>query len=319
MNSFLPEFYKAKFKYSKNAKHFVKEFHGTGRQLYQSMQQIDVIEKQIDSLMNIDNPAAAGVVLDSDYSLVPSDTIRITNNIQKTKQITTNLSSISNDVTVMNDKLFSSSGVLRHGEEATHKALEQQIGKINFLKTRVKDIHGNLSKLKEKCSSMFIVSYARPMSNKRKQKQNKRKAKKAEEVRREANCQRVVEIIAPQHQVNDSSEPISALLLHFEGISGLSKAHKPYVQLAFDKGLFTKESQDVIKQYLCFSLDDDDDDDDDDDAAAAADVDVDVDGIEILTISYFISLPIEDILRPVLGPVYTITLRITVRYVIVTA
>ena len=189
MNSFLPEFYKAKFKYSKNAKHFVKEFHGTGRQLYQSMQQIDVIEKQIDSLMNIDNPAAAGVVLDSDYSLVPSDTIRITNNIQKTKQITTNLSSIGNDVTVMNDKLFSSSGVLRHGEEATHKALEQQIGKINFLKTRVKDIHGNLSKSKEKCSSMFIVSYARPMSKKRKQKQNKRKAKKAKEVRREANCQ----------------------------------------------------------------------------------------------------------------------------------
>ena len=69
--------------------------------------------------------------------------------------------------------------------------------------------------------------------------------------------------------MNDSSEPISALLLHFEGISGLSKAHKPYVQLAFDKGLFTKESQDVIKQYLCFSLDDD--------AAAAADVDGDVD------------------------------------------
>ena len=161
------------------------------------MQQIDVLEKQIDSLMSIDNLAAVGVVLDSHYSLVPSDTIRITNNIQKTKQITTNLSSIRNDVTVMNDKLFSSSGVLRHGEEATHKALEQQIEKINFLKTRVKDIHGNLSKLKENCSSMFIVSYARPMSKKRKQKQNKRKAKKAKEVRREANCQGVVEIIAP--------------------------------------------------------------------------------------------------------------------------
>ena len=73
----------------------------------------------------------------------------------------------------MNDKLFSSSGVLCHGEEATHKTLEQQIGKINFLKTRVKDIHGNLSKLKEKCSSMFIVSHARPISKK----ENKSKIK----------------------------------------------------------------------------------------------------------------------------------------------
>ena len=72
MNSFLPEFYQAKFKYSRYAKYFVKEFHGTGRQLYQSMKQIDVIEKQIDSLMKKDNPAAVGAVLDSDYSLVPS-------------------------------------------------------------------------------------------------------------------------------------------------------------------------------------------------------------------------------------------------------
>ena len=30
------------------------------------MQQIDVIEKQIDSLMNKDNPAAVGAVLDID-------------------------------------------------------------------------------------------------------------------------------------------------------------------------------------------------------------------------------------------------------------
>ena len=101
-------------------KYFVKEFHGTERQLYQSLQQIDVIEKQIDSLMNKDNPAAVGAVLDSDYSLVPSDNIRITNNIQKAKQITTKLSSIGNEVKIMDNKLFNSSGKLQYGEEATH-------------------------------------------------------------------------------------------------------------------------------------------------------------------------------------------------------
>jgi len=41
MNSFLPEFYNAKYKYSNNSTHFVKQFHGNGRQLYQSKQQID--------------------------------------------------------------------------------------------------------------------------------------------------------------------------------------------------------------------------------------------------------------------------------------
>ena len=116
--------------------------------------------------MNKDNPAAVGVVLDSDYSLVPSNTIKLTNNIQKTKQITTNLSSIDNDVAIMKDKLFSSSGILPYGEEATHQALEQQFGRVNFLRARVKDIHGNLSKLKEKCSSMVVVSHAKPMSKK---------------------------------------------------------------------------------------------------------------------------------------------------------
>ena len=105
------------------------------------------------------------------------------------------------------------------------------------------------------------------MSKKRKQKQNRRKAKKAKEGRREANSQRFIEIIAPQHPENDGTEPIGPLILHFEGISGLLKAQKPYVQLAFDKGLFTKESQDIIKQYLCFNRNEnyDDDDDDDDD------------------------------------------------------
>jgi len=41
-------------------------------------------------MMNKENPAAAGAVFDSDYTLVPSDDIRITNNIEKAKQITSN-------------------------------------------------------------------------------------------------------------------------------------------------------------------------------------------------------------------------------------
>ena len=225
------------------------------------MQQIDVIEKQFDSLMNKDNPAALGALLDSDYSLDPSDNNRITNNIQKAKQITTKLSSIGNEVKIMDSKLFNSSGKLQYGEEATLKAFEQKIGKITFLQTRVRNIHNNHFKLKEKCPMLFTVSYVKPMSKKGNKNKTEEKPKKVKEAKREANCQRVVEIIAPQHPVNDGTEPIGTLFLHFEGISALLKAQKPYVQLAFDKGLFTKESQDIMKQYLCFNLNEKDDDD----------------------------------------------------------
>ena len=83
----------AKYKYCKNSKHFAKQFHGNGRQLYQSKQQIDGTEKRIDSMMNKENPATAGAVFDSDHTLVPSHDIRITNNIEKTKQIKSKLSS----------------------------------------------------------------------------------------------------------------------------------------------------------------------------------------------------------------------------------
>ena len=67
------------------------------------------------------------------------------------------------------------------------------------------------------------------------------------------------------------------IFLHFEEISGLLKAQKPYVQLAFDKGLFTKESQDIIKQYLCFNLNENDDDDDESDHINSDDINDDDD------------------------------------------
>ena len=81
MNSFLPEFYKAKFKHCKNNKKIVKEFHGTGRELYHLIQQIDEIHNQIKSIMTKENPAASGAVLYGDHTLIPSDNIGINNNI----------------------------------------------------------------------------------------------------------------------------------------------------------------------------------------------------------------------------------------------
>ena len=54
------------------------------------------------------------------------------------------------------------------------------------------------------------------------------------------------------------------LFIHYEGISGLLKTQRPYIQYAFEKGLFTNESQEIIKQYLRFNLNENHDDDESD-------------------------------------------------------
>ena len=80
----------------------------------------------------------------------------------------------------------------------------------------------------------------------------------------EVNCKRVIETIAPQQEWHDVTEPIGPLSLHYEGITGLLKTQRPYIQCAFEKGLFTNESQEIIKQYLRFTLNENHDDDESD-------------------------------------------------------
>jgi hypothetical protein len=60
MNSLLPDYFDSKFKHCRNAKDFSIQFHSTGRQLYQVKQRIDNLGKNIDSVLNAENPAAAG-------------------------------------------------------------------------------------------------------------------------------------------------------------------------------------------------------------------------------------------------------------------
>ena len=80
----------------------------------------------------------------------------------------------------------------------------------------------------------------------------------------EVNYKSVIETIAPQQESHDVTEPIGPLSLHYEGISGLLKTQRPYIQYAFEKGLFTNESQEIIKQYLRFNLNENHDDDESD-------------------------------------------------------
>ena len=88
----------------------------------------------------------------------------------------------------------------------------------------------HLIKLKEKCSRLFKVQYSKPTRKKGNKKINKRKVRKARAKRMEADCKRVIETIASYQESHDVTEPIGPLSLHYEGLSGLLKTQRPYIQ-----------------------------------------------------------------------------------------
>ena len=49
-------------------------------------------------------------------------------------------------------------------------------------------------------------------------------------------AKKIIETIAPQQESHDATEPIGPLFLHYQGISGLLKTQRPYIQYAFEKG-----------------------------------------------------------------------------------
>lgn len=106
MNSLLPEFFTSKFKHCKNAKDFCIQFHSTGRQIYQIKQKIDNLGKNIDSVLNTKNSAAAGSLLEEDYTVIPSDSIRIKQNIERVQKINNQLQHVLNEIEEKDGKLY---------------------------------------------------------------------------------------------------------------------------------------------------------------------------------------------------------------------
>ncbi|XP_028412051.1 uncharacterized protein LOC114534779 [Dendronephthya gigantea] len=150
MNSLLPDFYNSKFKHCRNAKDFCIQFHSTGRQMYQVKQRIDNLGKNIDSVLNTKNPAAAGTLLEEDYTVIPSDSIRIRQNIERVQKITNQLEQVLHEIKEKDGKLFTVSGKLKSGEDCSHKEFEKYIGQVYHLRTQAGSIEGKLESLQEK-------------------------------------------------------------------------------------------------------------------------------------------------------------------------
>ena len=108
------------------------------------------------------------------------------------------------------------------------------------------------------------MQHSNATSKTRKQKENKRKAKKASATRMEANCKRVIETITTSARVAWCYRAYWPVISSLWSLSRLLKTQRPYIQYAFEKILFTNESQDIIKQYLRFNLNGNHDDDESD-------------------------------------------------------
>ena len=89
------------------------------------------------------------------------------------------------------------------------------------------------------------MQYSKPTSKKGNKNKIKGKQRKLRGTRMEANCKRVIKTIAPQQESHDVTEPIGPLSLHYEGISGLLKTQRPYIQYAFEKGCSPKKQRTI--------------------------------------------------------------------------
>ena len=108
------------------------------------------------------------------------------------------------------------------------------------------------TELKEKCSRLFKVQYSK--LTRKKGNKNKKKIKQKKLGQKEWKLT-AKEFLKPLH-LSKSRMIFQSLLAHYlfimKDLSGLLETQ--YIQYAFEKRLFTNESQDIITQYLRFNL-----------------------------------------------------------------
>ena len=112
------------------------------------------------------NPAAAGSLLEEDYTVIPSDSIKIKQNIERVEKITNQLEHVFNEIKERDGKLFTVSGKLKSGENCSHKEFEKYIGQVHHLRTKAGSIKEKLEYLQEKCKRLFTSTFSRPTTKK---------------------------------------------------------------------------------------------------------------------------------------------------------
>ncbi|XP_070581562.1 uncharacterized protein [Ptychodera flava] len=276
MNSVLPGFYDCYFKWSKNAREFTKKFHEEGRRQFTLKSKIDQWQASLDSVTNASNPAAVGNILKKETLVKPHHNIIIENNMAKVSKIKIALEIESNTLKASNEKLYTKAGKVKPGSEYAAKFNTQYLTDIQDLCNKIQELQKEMINKQEKIKGLFGARYMKNKSQKRKQKQNRLRAKKRKAHRMSTGMKRVSSLIAPS--CNIDKEIIRKNHLLHEGLCAVKRHDLKYIIQLEKNDKIAKAAYLVIKEHISIknwgclssssssssSSDDNNDDDDDD-------------------------------------------------------
>ena len=106
----LPQFYDSKWKWSKNSREFVKQFHTEGRRQYDLHQSLESLKKNLQSILDTNIQQSAGTLLTEDKILCPSDSQSIKFNIQRLEDLNKKAKTLESSLKLEDEKLLVKSG-----------------------------------------------------------------------------------------------------------------------------------------------------------------------------------------------------------------
>ena len=256
----LPFFYECQWKWSRNARDFVKKFHSEGRRQYDLDYQLSTISLQ----------AAIPEGDLEEEPLKPTSRQGINYKIKKLQGLKEKSEKLKSSIQKESAQWFTkNSRKIISGQECGQRFNEKCLGRIAELQRNIDQSLTRAEAQKEKHKRMYPFAKETFVSKKRRVKENKAKARKRRRERAEKNCKRVFSTISHYSSYGDV---ITSYHCSVIGLNSLKKRDGRWLKLLISKGQFTVDAIETIKANVSqvvlraiVDSDDDDDDGDDDD------------------------------------------------------
>jgi hypothetical protein len=260
----LPFFYQSQWKWSRNARDFVRKFHSEGRRQY------DIHCKL--SVMSVKRTIPDG---DSEEEpLKPTDRQTINYKIKRLQELKEKSENLKSIIQKEDAQRFTKSEKIISGQECGHQFNEKCLGVIAELQTNISQTLLRVEAEKEKHRRMYPFAKESFVSKKRRVKENKAKSKKRRLERAETNCKRVFSVVTQSLSYGDVSDSDHCDMI---GLRSLKIRDGHWLKQLISEAKFTLEAIEIIKETVSPAVLSNIDESGDDDSAAAADDDDDDD------------------------------------------
>lgn len=249
LNSVLPLYYDSQWKWSKNAKEFVKGFHTEGRKQCDIKKKIECLNTSYSYILDEKKPYSAGSFIAGETPLKPTDSQRIQYSISCLNELKVKVERLKDKMKEEDDKLFTKLGKVRSGNECAHQFLEKSVGNLIDLIRKtdrsICDMEGILKKHKQ----MFPSAKESYTTKKRRKKENKAKSKKRKLARKTKNCSQLLQQIILCEENPD--EQIDSVHINDKAISKLNNKDARWLKiLILEDTRFTADALSKIKGSL---------------------------------------------------------------------